>query len=136
MAVVAGGKKEDEVLSLSATNMGPAPVTLHCVLADGGKTWWRRKPKAYALLNPLHNYPMQREHSVGPFGGGLPKKLDVGEQFTSYFIPAHEALAKDEFDRVGFSDTFGRHPWASRAALTKARKRIREACDRVGKAYQ
>jgi hypothetical protein len=135
MTVVAKGKEHEHVLSLSATNMGPVAVTLHCTLTIGGKRWWRRKPNAYALLNPLHDYPMQKEHSIGPFGGGLPKKLDVGEQFTSYFISDHEGLASGKYDRIGFADTFGRHHWAPRAAVANARKRIREECDKKGKAY-
>jgi hypothetical protein len=38
----------------------------------------------------------RKDYTVGPFGGGLPKTLAVGEQFSFYFIPDHESLASDD----------------------------------------
>jgi hypothetical protein len=69
--------------------------------------YWRTR--GYALLNPLHNYPVQTDHSVGPFGGGLPKKVEVGEQFSVYFTAYHDGLAEDEFNQIGFHDLYGRN---------------------------
>jgi hypothetical protein len=131
-------RSENDALGLSATNMGPIEVTLHSVMVGWGFRWWRRRPKHYALLNPLPSfpdYPGQYDEASGPFAGGLPKKLKVGEQFTSYFVPDHQGLAKDEAERIGFSDTFGRHHWAARRDLIKAREHIRQACDKIGKSY-
>ena len=96
------GQKDEKVLSLSATNMGPAEVTLYSALVRTKKKWsWRNR--GFGLLNPLHDYPLRKDHSIGPFGGGLPKKLAVGEQFSIYFIPDHESLARDDYDRIGFN---------------------------------
>jgi hypothetical protein len=108
-------KSENKALALSATNMGPIEVSLNSVCAAGGFRWWRRRPKSIGLLNPLPSFPLysgQFNDAAGPFAGGLPRKLHVGEQFTSYFVPDHESLAKDEVERIGFCDTFGRFHWA------------------------
>jgi len=56
---------------------------------------------------------------LGPFSGGLPKKIEVGEQFSAYFVADHEALAESDFDRIGFVDTFNRLHWAPKSDLTK-----------------
>lgn len=125
---------DNDALSLSATNMGPIAVTLYNIVAKN-----RRKPNSLGLLNPLPrfpNYPGEFEVTSGPFGGVLPKKVEVGEQFSAYFIPDHDSLAQDDVIRIGFSDTFGRIHWAPKKDLIKARKYIREACDKAGKSYQ
>jgi hypothetical protein len=41
-------------------------------------------------------------------------------------IPDHEDLAKDNYDRVGFIDTFGRSHWAPLKQLKATRALIRE----------
>jgi hypothetical protein len=130
---------ENSALALSATNLGPGATTLYNALAiERRKHWWNRKPSRYGLLNPLPHfpeYPGQFQNTSGPFGGGLPKKVEIGEQFTVYFVPDHEALASGRVDRIGFTDTFGQLHWAPRRDLIEARKHIREACDKVGKKY-
>jgi hypothetical protein len=117
MTTVGSGAVRENVLCLSATNMGPGPVTLHSAVLRK-RTFLRTK--GYALLNPLHNYPAQTGHSVGPFGGGLPKKVEVGEQFSVYFTAYHDGLAADEFDQIGFHDLFGRNHWAQKRQLRTA----------------
>jgi hypothetical protein len=133
-------KSENNAVALSATNMGPIAVTLFSAVATKGRRGWlRRRPVKMGTLNPLPhfpNYPGEFQITAGPFAGGLPKKVEVGDHFTAYFIPDHEELAKDEIDRVGFSDTFGRIHWSPKADLLEARKYIREACDKVGKKYK
>jgi hypothetical protein len=106
--------------------------------AKSRRNWLRLKPAATAVLNPLPrfpNYPGEFDVTTGPFAGGLPKKVEVGDQFAVYFVPDHAGLARDEIDRVGFSDTFGRTHWAPKKHLVEARKHIREACNKAGKVY-
>lgn len=135
MVVVGRDRSEDEnILSLSATNMGPGPVTLYSAVVRDKRGRFRRK--GWGLLNPLHNYPIEKNRSVGPFGGGLPKKIDVGESFAVHFVPDHEALAGSNIVQIGFSDTFGRRHWAHRKALHQTRPSIRNACDKSGKTYK
>jgi len=126
----------EQVLALIATNMGPAQVTLRTAIARPRKRFPFQKTSSFFLLNPIHNYPQNTELSIGPFAGGLPKKLEVGEQFTAYFIPDHESLAKGEAARIGFDDTFGTLHWAPRSHIRDALPEIREACKRAGKNWQ
>jgi hypothetical protein len=123
-----------KVLSLSATNMGPAAVTLHSCIAWRKRRWWEWKKlgRDFRLLNPLHDFPNQVEKSIGPFGGGLPKKLEIGEQFSAYLVANHEPLSKDDYDRIGFDDTFGRLHSASLRQIQETRNRIREHIKDVG----
>ena len=78
---------------------------------------------------------LRKDHTIGPFSGGLPKTLAVGQQFSVYFIPDHEMLAGSGYDRIGFHDTFGKFHWAKKIDVIKTRKYIREACDKAGKSY-
>jgi hypothetical protein len=133
-------KSENNALALSATNHGPIEVTLNTVVGAGGFRWWKRRPARIGFLNPIPSFPdypgQFNDAAAGPFAGGLPKKVAVGEQFTSYFTSDHEALAKDEIERIGFTDTFGRFHWASGKDFLKARKHIREECTKVGKRWE
>src|SRR5258708_5339368 len=122
--------RQFNVLTLNATNMGPAPVTLYSAMSMKKKLF--RKP-LFALLNPLSDFPADRATSQGPFSGGLPKRIDVGEQFTSYLIPDHEGLASSGITHVGFNDTFGRNHWCRKAHVARALPEIRAACDAAGK---
>lgn len=131
-------RTENNAISLSATNMGPITVTLYNVVVCKGWNWWRRRPIGVGLLNPLPGFPMypgQYEYAAGPYAGGLPKKVEVGDQFTTYFVPDHETLAGNDVKFIGYSDTFGRIHWAPKKDLIKARVHIREECDKVGKRY-
>jgi len=129
MRVVQGNFSGEKVLVLSATNMGPVQVTLYYALVTYSR--WAPRLSSVGVLNPLHNYPAQTTHSIGPFGGGLPKKLDVGEQFSVYLLPDHEMLAKGDYERIGFSDTFGRSHWAPRRRILETLPSIRDACEKA-----
>ncbi|HJX83133.1 MAG TPA: hypothetical protein VJ723_02170 [Candidatus Angelobacter sp.] len=126
----------EQGLALIATNMGPAQVTLRTAIARPRKRFPFQKTSSFFLLNPIHNYPQNTELSIGPFAGGLPKKLEVGEQFTAYFIPDHESLAKGEAARIGFDDTFDSLHWAPRRHILDALQSIREACRIAGKDWR
>jgi hypothetical protein len=137
MRVVTPGHSVDEqILTLIATNMGPAQVTLRTALVAYPATFPWQKYHRFSVLNPLHNYPVMNDHTVGPFGGGLPKKLEIGEQFSVYLIPDHETLARGDYQRIGFDDTFGSLHWARRRHILDALPQIREACERAGKAWR
>ena len=81
-------------LNLSATNHGPIKVILSSAVV---RTRCDKKTGSrYGILNPLHDFPVQRNHSLGPFSGGLPKTLDVGETFSCFF----DDLSKPARDRA------------------------------------
>lgn len=124
MTVVGDGKIEGQSIGLGATNMGPAEVTLHNAIVKGRRRLFRKRAYEMAILKPLHNYPMELNRTLGPFSGGLPKKLAVGEQFSVHLILPNEGLATDDWSRIGFVDTFGKLHWASRRVTKSTRADI------------
>lgn len=116
------GRDDVQVISLSATNYGPGAVTLRTILARERYQWWRRY--RYSSLMPLHNFPNDLNSVQGPFGGGLPKKLDVGEEFSSFLTLNHSYLRDEPVVHVGFTDTFDRKHWASRKQVAAVRAAI------------
>jgi hypothetical protein len=120
-----------DLLSLSATNMGPGEIKLHNALVRKRRRFFRSQ--GHGILNRLLS-ANHRNQSDGPFSGGLPKIVAVGEVFSVYFVPNHTSLLEDSYDRIGFSDTFGRLHWAPKSQITKVRPSIREAIQRMGPA--
>lgn len=134
------GKPVHPVLVLTATNLGPGPVTLFYAIVC--KRWrWQRDE--IGILNPMNGPPPGGNPSLplGPFAGGLPKKIDTGEEFALYFPgdaewDTPERIARHE--RIGFQDTFGRKHltimrpkgWIPAATLlTRVRRRLRKNRD-------
>lgn len=82
------------------------------------------------------DYEAEYEMGGGPFAGGFPKKLGVGESFSVYLVPDHETLAKGNYEHVGFDDSFNRMHRAPRRDILRALTSIREACQRTGKDWR
>ncbi|MGY8635817.1 hypothetical protein RAD15_25430 [Bradyrhizobium sp. 14AA] len=129
-----GSDETPEVLTLRATNMGPSEVTLTHVMIDLRERF--SPDKGFGLLSTLDNYPLHQDVTRGHFGAGLPAPVPVGGQYTAYLVPDHERLAKGDYQRIGFSDTFGRHHWAPRRNILEALPYIRAACERAGKNWR
>jgi hypothetical protein len=123
---------DKDVLTLSATNMGPGDVTLHGAIVRRKKAHLFQRRHGYSLLNPLIDPYTNDSH--GPFSGGLPKKVGVGESFSVYLIPNHTILAEEGYDRIGFDDTFGRHHWAPKSQIVKTKPHIKAAIEQMGPA--
>jgi hypothetical protein len=125
-------------LCISSTNMGPAETTLLSSLVMTKPHWFSERK--FALLNVLQSFPETTDYEAeyytrggGIFAGGFPKKLAVGESFSVYLVPDHEMLARGDYDRIGFNDSFGRRHWAPRKDILEALPSIRAACERSGK---
>lgn len=111
-------------IAMHATNHGPAEVTLHAAIARSPREWFFRQPR-YGVLNPVEGFPITLNHSRGPFSGGLPKKLAVGESFSVYFPITVEWFTSDNnLVRFGFNDTFGQNHWCSRKNAKEFRARL------------
>jgi hypothetical protein len=111
--------------------MGPGEVKLNSALVGKKGKWFRAE--GYGLLNPLVS-ARHRDQSDGPFSGGLPKTIAVGEEFPVYFVPNHTHLLNNDYDRIGFNDSFGRNHWAPKAQISKVKPSIKEAIERMGPA--
>lgn len=123
-----------EFFTLSATNYGPGDVTIHsAILRHYRKKWWKNwraffkghYRRQYGLLNPLESFPERLDHSIGPFSGGLPKKLVVGDAFNSYF-PRKVDWFENKQVRIGFADGFGRNHWCSKRDVRKVVEGLRK----------
>lgn len=120
-----------ELLCLSATNHGPGDATLtHALVRRKGSLF---RKGGFGILNPLPGPVQQFDIQPGPFSV-LPKRIGVGEQISVYLVPNHQPLSADDYDRIGFSDTFGKNHWAHKGDITRAKPHIREALERMGPA--
>lgn len=118
MQIVAGdGRPDGGMILLSATNFGPTDITLSGPQARRrqGFLWFRRNRKLAAIFNPT-----PCPNSDTPV---FPKKLAVGEDVDVCFSTEAPKFWVEESDLYyfGFSDTFGRHHWCSRANARKFR---------------
>lgn len=120
-----GEAKSHEAVSLQATNYGPAAVTLHSAIARSKRKWYKRRADLMGVLNPYISFPEVLD-SGGPFSGGLPKKIEVGEQFSAYFPVANDWFEKGKFVDIGFCDTFGRNHWSPRKSVKQVRETVLE----------
>jgi hypothetical protein len=64
--------------------------------------------------------------SSGPFSAGLPATLEPGQQKTFYFPYSADSFLKDSWTGIGVADTYGRHHWCRRSAVTRARERYQK----------
>lgn len=118
-AAGAAYKDVPPAMAIHATNHGPTDVTLHSAIGQTRK-WWKRYPITIGILNPYNAYPNDLE-TTGPFSGGLPKKLTVGEQFSVYLPVSRNFFEDEKLTDFGFHDTFGRDHLCSRKDVEKVR---------------
>jgi hypothetical protein len=112
MQIIQRGTQDRTIVTLSATNYGPTDVTLHAAITKMRPPFWRFKRNTRLAVMQPYDDPDSKTTS-GPFSGGLPKKVAVGEQFAVHF-PVTKGWAEKDIDRYGFSDTFGRYHWCAR----------------------
>lgn len=110
MGFIGDGPWRDPFLSLSITNHGPIGCTITHAIIDIDDRAQRKKRRG--LINPLRDISASIEHTDGPFTN-LPKKIDVGEEFSLRFWSGENSFLEEEVDRVGVIDTFGRHHWCA-----------------------
>lgn len=114
---------DDHWLLVTATNLGPGPVTLRYVIGQTYRNWRLRRMQAIFL--PLANPGLSRDYTEGPLSGGLPKTLDPAASFTCWLSFPHEGLEQTKLRGIGFSDSFGRLHLCSRADMKRIRSEVR-----------
>lgn len=95
-SILQQGQTQHRLLTLSATNFDSGTVTLHMTIGRARKSHFKRLQ--HLILNPLHDIPMRYDLTVEPFSGGLPKKLDVGDDFSSHFVLLHEGFRDENIE--------------------------------------
>lgn len=118
-----GWEDGPETLCMTVSNHGPSDVTIRCAVARKRRRGLFRKPKDIGMLNPYRSYPYDLE-SDGPFSGGLPKKLGVGEEFSLYFPVSRDWFEKEDLADFGVNDTFNRLHWTSRKNVRTTRASV------------
>jgi hypothetical protein len=122
--VVQGAQRGPRFLSLDLANLGPSLVIISSAIVQDRRTHFLRKGRI-GLINPIHDL-REPELPMGPFAGGLPKSVNVGETFALYFPFEREGwLGEETIDRIGVRDTFGRFHWALNRDVTRAREAYR-----------
>jgi hypothetical protein len=128
-----GGQVSHPHLALSFSNYGPGEVTIHLSCVERKRFPWSRADQG--MINPINNFPMQPYTSLGPFSGGLPKKLLVGEAHTLRFPYEARSFLALPLTRIGGTDTFGRHHWATGKQLRHVRKQFAETFPGAARAW-
>jgi hypothetical protein len=106
-------------LNLSITNHGPIPdiVTHSLIEYDHGLF---RRPKI-GLIQPLANFPLNIKDTNGPFSGGLPKKIEVGHEFSPKYWYGENWLEKNILN-IGVVDSFNRKHFCRRSDIKRVKK--------------
>ena len=105
------------LLMLTVTNMGPGPVVLSACIAKERKPWWKRA-KSHPMINPIHGDPADPSPvGIGPFGGGLPAKIDAGEVKQFFFPYIKDCFLEAGLTCVGINDTYHRMIWCRRGDM-------------------
>lgn len=131
MYLVGGTGMSEPFLGASATNFGPTDTTLKSLIARRRLSgwWWKwgsGRRWQYGLLSSMRT-PQEALAAVSHPDSGLPHKLAVGHEFSTYLIFEHEHLRDDGFVDVGFVDIFGREHWAPRKSVKAVVASIRES---------
>lgn len=109
-------------LSLTMTNFGPTETTIQHIDV-------KFKPRKFgdrarhAIVNPIHNLAAP-QLEMGPFAGGLPKKLGVGEQFSLYLPFEADSVGRMSVQRLGVRDIFGRFHRAPNKHIRQVRREM------------
>ena len=122
-------QKGVELLTLNVTNFGPGSAILHSCVGRTRRRWvnWRYR-RALGLINPIHGDPTSATpHTLGPFSGGLPAKIDEAETKSFYFPFNKQCFLRDPLIQVGAHDTFGRYFWCRRRDYKRALESWRKA---------
>jgi hypothetical protein len=110
-------------LSLNVANYGPGDITIDCAIVRQIKPWYKRRVPL-GILNPLNSLDCLNE-TTGPFGGGLPKKLAMGETFSLNFPYEKELFLKEPLEAIGVHDTYRRSHWATRSDFMRTMEKFR-----------
>lgn len=68
--------------------------------------------------------PQEAIEPQGSSINGLPTKIAVGQEYSTYLVFRHQHMRDDKHVDVGFFDIFGRHHWAPRKSVQKVIKSI------------
>jgi hypothetical protein len=113
----------ESFLNLSVTNHCPVSFIVTHSFVEMYNGLFRR-PRI-GLINPLSNFPYDFKTTQGPFSAGLPKKIEVGEQFSLHYWYGENWLDKKDL-RVGVFDSFNRKHLCPRSHVRQVQRQYLE----------
>jgi hypothetical protein len=128
----ADGEVSDPFLNLSMINHGPVACTVTHSFVEIYNGPFRRAQ--IGLINPLSNFPNDLNTTRGPFSGGLPRKIEVGEQFSLHYWYGQSWL-DEKVLRIGVLDTFNTKHVCARRYVREVKKHYLDdkAAGKLGK---
>ena len=101
-------------VAITATNFGPGTINLSMIQAKHAPLWRRifRKVEYAVIMYDYTNLMSTR----------LPAKVEPGDRIDLFLPYDVDCLLNREWTHVGIDDYFGRHHWAPRKQIKKARK--------------
>lgn len=115
--------QQPRYLRMAMTNFGPTETTVTTAVLKLAPKRFGQKGQ-HAIVNPITSLRTPYL-SGGPFAGGLPKKLAVGESFDLFF-PYESEFARERLTRLGVMDVFDRFHGAPLSNIKKTRKELLE----------
>lgn len=119
-SIAQGKRMERPAASISVTNFGPTDAKICLVIASGDFFNFRKQRMAIISLHTNYAVYNEKPHL---FGGGLPRKLAVGDEASFYFPVSPEFFQANKIVRIGVSDSFGRQHFSLRKEV-KALNRL------------
>ncbi|KQZ05877.1 hypothetical protein ASD21_17980 [Caulobacter sp. Root1455] len=105
-------------MCVSASNYGPSEVEFYSVICIHREGLFKT---TFSLLQPINDINEMPYRSTGPFGGGLPKQLKIGDRWSVYFPWTQNAVARGRLLKIGIADNFNRRHWAPRGEVKKVK---------------
>ena len=115
---IVGSEPPRRLLTLNFTNFGPGDVVIDCAVARP-KTPWHKRRTSFGMLNPIANLA-QPDNPTGPYAGGLPKKMAIGEEHMLYFPYQANLFMSDDVTPVFHPATTRDRPLLSRRSADEA----------------
>lgn len=109
-------------ISLTTTNFGPGELTVTSAAIKLARKHPRRK-EGHGLVIAYNDYPNDLS-ARGVSSGGLPRKLQVGDQMSLHYPVEDFWFESNSMAKIGIVDSFGRFHWSTMSNVKRLRKQF------------
>ena len=110
--------KQGPFVSIRVLNLGPGEITINTI-------WVWKCSLIERIVNRGESGVIPHDHN-NPLSGQLPAKLAPGDNLHLLFPSNKECFLKDEYNRIGVIDSFGRFHWAQQKDINKVYERFKK----------
>ncbi len=125
-----GDQVHGPYVSITATNLGPGPIIIQSIQMAKlsplrflgqpiAKGFGKENKYAYIMFDYTNEYSSQ-----------LPKRIEVGEYVTLPLLMKEDSALAVDPSHFGVLDSFGKHHWATRSSLKRAKQEFFEKFER------